>query len=146
MLKKNNLDISFEANAGRGPVDIKFSRGNDKTVVETKLTTSSQYMHGYEVQVDEYAKSEKTDKKIYVLIDLGNPQKIKKITTEHQKNLNSHKRCPELVIIDATEKKPASVYEPSDCLFLDSFDLTDEGLLGDDLDIDFSEINLEGLD
>ena len=143
-VEKNNLDISFEPNAGRGPVDIKFSRGTDKTVVETKLSTNQQYLHGYEVQVDEYAKSENTDKSIYVLIDFGNPRRIQTIVAKHQINVRSGKRCPDLVIIDANEKEPASVYVPSDGLFADFFNCDNEWSFdGDELDFDPPEIELE---
>lgn len=145
-VEKNNLDISFEPNAGRGPVDIKFSRGNDKTVVETKLSTNQQYLHGYQVQVEEYAKSEKTDKSIYVLIDFNNPRRIQKIIAEHQKNVRSCKKCPELVIINAREKKPASVYEPDNNLFSDLFDWDHVELFDStNLNFDLPEIGAEHL-
>lgn len=142
----NNLDISFESNAGRGPVDIKFSRGTDKTVVETKLSTNPQYLHGYTIQVDEYAKSEKANKSIYVLIDLGNPQRIQRIIEEHRKNVGSCRRCPELVIIDANEKQSASVYEPENSLFSGSPDWGNEEFFDYVPDLGLPEIEIEGLD
>ncbi len=37
----NNLDISPESNTGRGPVDFKISREEDKTVIEIKLTSNN---------------------------------------------------------------------------------------------------------
>ena len=40
-----------------------------------KLSSNSQYLHGYEVQVEEYGKA--TDKLVYVLVDVGNPLKVK---------------------------------------------------------------------
>ena len=67
----NNMDISPESNAGRGPVDFKISRGNDKTVIEIKLTSNADCVHGISVQIEEYAKSENTEQKIFVLIDNG---------------------------------------------------------------------------
>lgn len=37
----NNIDLSPESNAGRGPVDFKLSRGStDKVIVEVKLTSN----------------------------------------------------------------------------------------------------------
>ena len=86
-ISANNLDISFEPDAGRGPVDFKVSRGGDKTIVEIKLSTNAQYLHGYEEQVEEYGKAECTDKMIYVFVDLGNPGRLKKITETYQLNL-----------------------------------------------------------
>ena len=35
-------------------------------------------MHGYDTQVEEYAKTELTDNMIYVLVDVRNPVKVKK--------------------------------------------------------------------
>ena len=71
-IKANHLDMSCEPDEGRGPVDFKVSFGRDITLIEVKLTTNSQYLHGYEVQLEEYGKAEQTSSLIYVLIDLGN--------------------------------------------------------------------------
>lgn len=51
----NNLDISFESDSGRGPVDMKISVGTDKSICEIKLSSNPQYLHGYQAQVQEYA-------------------------------------------------------------------------------------------
>ena len=48
--------MTFEANEGPGPVDLRMSRGNDKTVVETKLSSNADYIHGYEEQIEKYQK------------------------------------------------------------------------------------------
>lgn len=50
------MNISFGPDAGRGLVDFKVSRGGDKTIVELKLSTNDQYLHGYEEQVEEYSR------------------------------------------------------------------------------------------
>lgn len=106
-----DMDISFEADAGRGPVDFKISYGGDKTIVEMKLSTNSQYLHGYNVQILEYGKAENTDKMIYVYIDLGNPNEREKLLGVYQENKKSGKKVfPELLIIDAVPKKAASTY------------------------------------
>lgn len=57
---QNNIDIdmTFETNEGPGPVDLKMSRGNDKTVVEIKLSSNADYIHGYEEQIEQYVKAE----------------------------------------------------------------------------------------
>lgn len=57
-IRANNLSLSCEADEGRGPVDFKISRGQDITVIEVKLSSNGQYMHGYDTQVEEYAKAE----------------------------------------------------------------------------------------
>lgn len=64
--------------AGNGALDIKVSRGSDKTITEIKLSSSEQYLRGYETQIELYGKAEQTEKMIYVFIDLGNPVRRKK--------------------------------------------------------------------
>lgn len=132
---KNNLDISCESDNGRGPVDIKMSRGKDKTLAEIKLSSNDQYLHGYQNQIQEYAKAEKTRNLIYVFVDVGNPGRLKTLRALHRKNLAQGIDCPELVIIDAREKKAASTYVPvKDNMNVD-FDFGD-----------FPEIDLSGFE
>ena len=71
--------MSCEPDEGRGPVDFKISRGQDITIVEVKLTSNDQYLHGFEVQIEEYGKAEQTDNLVYVLVDLGHPRKVQKV-------------------------------------------------------------------
>ncbi len=104
----NDLDMTCEADEGRGPVDFKVSMGGDKTIIEVKLTSNSQYLQGYEVQIEEYGKAEQTDKQIYVLIDLGHPVKVKKVQELCDKMYNAGENPPKLIIIDATERDSAS--------------------------------------
>lgn len=108
-IKANNLSMSCEADEGRGAVDFKISMGQDITLIEVKLTTNGQYLHGYEVQLEEYGKAEQTDSLIYVLIDLGHPGKVKKIQELHDKRYNEGDNPPDLIIIDAVERKSASI-------------------------------------
>ncbi len=109
LIETNNLDISCEPDEGRGPVDFKISRGQDITIIEVKLTSNNQYLHGYEVQIEEYGRAERTDHMIYVLIDMGNPLKVKKVQGLHDKLYNEGNNPPALIIIDAAEKKSASI-------------------------------------
>lgn len=109
----NNLDVSPEANAGRGPVDFKMSRGKDKTIVEIKLTSNQNIVHGFETQIKEYAKAEKTEDMIYLVIDNGGPKdRLKNIKKAYTEVASDAKR-PELIIIDAIPKQSASKYKPS---------------------------------
>ncbi|MBC8596477.1 hypothetical protein [Qingrenia yutianensis] len=107
-VKTNNLDISFESDAGNGPSDIKLSRGGDKSLCEIKLSSNPQYLHGYQKQVNRYAEAECTDKLFYTFIDTGNPGRLKNIMELHQNNLNNEVKCPKLIIIDSTKKESAS--------------------------------------
>lgn len=107
-IEKNNFDMSCEPDEGRGPVDFKVSRGQEKTLIEVKLSSNSQYLHGYEVQVEEYGKAENTDKLVYVLVDVGNPLKVKRLKELHKENIGQGKKVPELIIIDSMPKVSAS--------------------------------------
>lgn len=107
-IKANNLDMSCEANEGPGPVDFKISRGADKTVVELKLSSNADYLHGYEEQIEKYAKAENTEKMLYVLVDVGNPIRVSKLRALHQSNLDEEKDVPDVIIIDSTVQKSAS--------------------------------------
>lgn len=105
---QNNIDMSFEANEGPGPVDLKMSRGNDKTVVEIKLSSNADYLHGYEEQIEEYAKAEETSQRIFVYVKVGNPGRDKKIEKLHQERLKKGENPPELFVIDAQKQTSAS--------------------------------------
>lgn len=107
-VEKNNLDLSCEADEGRGPVDLKLSHGKDKTLAEIKLSSNGQYLHGYEAQVQEYGAAERTRNLIFVFVDVGNPGRLETIKKLHRNNQLEGKSCPELVIIDAKKRESAS--------------------------------------
>jgi len=68
----NDLDLSPESDAGRGPVDFKVSKGfTGKVVVEVKLTSNQQLMHGYETQLPIYQRAEVSPKGIYLVLKNG---------------------------------------------------------------------------
>lgn len=107
-IKANNLDMSCEPDEGRGPVDFKISMGQDITIIEVKLTSNNQYLHGYETQIEEYGKAEQTNNMIYVLVDLGNPGKVRKVQELHDRKYDEGANPPDLIVIDATQKESAS--------------------------------------
>lgn len=110
-LKEHNWDISPESDAGRGPVDFKISRGNDKTVIEIKLTSNQQCVHGLEVQIEEYARAEGAENKLFLLIDNGiDSYRVAKVKEKHQEMTEKGLNPAHLIIIDAKEKKSASKY------------------------------------
>ena len=112
-IRTNNFDMSCEPDEGRGPVDFKVSCGQDITLIEVKLSTNKDYLHGYDTQLEEYGKAENTLKLIYVFIDLGNPGRRKKIEQIHAENVRLGREVPDVVIIDARKKESASVMKKS---------------------------------
>lgn len=107
----NNWDFSPESDSGRGPVDFKVSRGNDKTVIEVKLTSNSRCVHGLQVQIEEYAKAEQTNNKIFVLIDNGkNSQRVQSVLKAREQMISEGKSPATIFNIDANPKASASTY------------------------------------
>lgn len=109
-LQKNDLDASFECDAGNGALDVKISRGTDKTITEIKLSSNGQYLHGYETQVELYGRAEQTERTIYVFIDIGNPGRKNELLKRYEQDRKKGGKYPALVIIDATERSAASTY------------------------------------
>lgn len=107
--KANNLDLIREGNNGRGPVDFKLSRGNrDKALVEIKLTSNNQLIHGIETQLPIYMKQEEVEKALYLIIDNGHENAIKRFTDFYNDLSSECKDKIEYIIIDAQHKKSAS--------------------------------------
>ncbi|HEY1172761.1 MAG TPA: hypothetical protein VGH19_15445 [Verrucomicrobiae bacterium] len=99
----NNLAVSAEPNAGRGPVDFKVDKGYDtKVVVELKLSSNSGALSGLLVQLPEYAKAEQAQHSCYLLIVVGPTRtKVDEIKKAHAKLKRAKQRVPDLVIVDA---------------------------------------------
>lgn len=104
----SNLDFSREVNVGPGFVDFKISRGNDKTVIEMKLSSNRKYLQGYEKQIWRYAQAENTENMVYIMIDVGDEDRVDKLRKLHAQRIAEGKKSPILVIIDAKSQKSAS--------------------------------------
>ncbi|MGN9119940.1 hypothetical protein [Turicibacter bilis] len=104
-----NIDVSPECDAGRGPVDFKFSNGDAfKTLVEIKKSRNTKLLHGIDIQINEYGLAEETNSLVYLVFDFGDNQKqIEKLLNiyEDLKRNNEHLH---LIIIDSRKKESAS--------------------------------------
>lgn len=107
-IKINNLDFSCEPNEGPGPVDFKVSRGQDITVVELKLSSNDDYMHGYEEQIERYAEAEDTENMVFILVDNGHRIRTNRLVEQYKRDKRHSKRVPEVVIVDANTRSSAS--------------------------------------
>lgn len=108
---KFNWDFSPETDSGRGPVDFKISRGTDKTVIEVKLTSNQQCVHGFEVQIEEYAKAENTFNKIFVIVDTGiNSGRVRSVRKKQEEMIDKGLSPATIVEVDAVPKQSASKY------------------------------------
>ena len=110
--KLNNWHTGPEEDSGRGPADFVISRGNDKTVIEVKLTSNPSCVHGLETQIEEYAKSQGTDKKIFVVLDNGIASSRVIEVQEKAMEMKNKGLSPATVIkIDAKPKASASKFK-----------------------------------
>ncbi|NFO33101.1 hypothetical protein FDB37_05635 [Clostridium botulinum] len=108
----NNIDLTRECNAGRGPVDFKLSSGyKSKVLVEIKKSSNSQLVHGIEKQLPEYQKAEKTKETIYLVLDIGDSDRnLEKLNKFINKKSKENIRLPKVIIVDAKKKLSASRY------------------------------------
>ncbi len=108
-----DIDLSGESNAGRGPVDFKFSSGwSARAVAEVKLTNNSRYWHGVTTQTPQYMKSEEVKCGVFISVGFRDAdftgervQRVRKAAeaVKARENVELH-----LVDIDAREKASAS--------------------------------------
>lgn len=111
-----DVDISKEANVGRGPVDFKFSAGWQKrALAEVKLIRSSQFDHGATVQLPQYLKSESIDCGYYICVGFtehdfteSRLQTVKDACSQYTKLKG---RTIKPIFVDARPKKSASKQE-----------------------------------
>ncbi|WP_153011148.1 hypothetical protein [Pseudomonas oryzihabitans] len=84
----NNLDLSPESDAGRGPVDFKFSNGAaGKVLVEIKLSSNRNLVKGYTKQLPAYMDAEGGLQGIYLIIDVGGGAKnVENLYNEAKQN------------------------------------------------------------
>jgi len=108
---QNDLDLSREPNAGRGPVDFKISRGYvRRVVVELKLSSNPRGLDGLLAQLPTYAEAEQSLHSIFVVIktDEKHQNRIASIQDARNRQLQANKRAPDLYIVDATPRLSAS--------------------------------------
>jgi len=107
----NDLDISPEVDSGNGPIDFKIGKGfNDKINIEMKLSTNNRLLHGYTSQLTVYNKAEKTIQSKFIIVQLyeKDSSRIEKIFEYKKENETIDNKLPEIIVIDATQKKSAS--------------------------------------
>jgi hypothetical protein len=106
----NDLDLSREPNAGRGPVDFKISRGYQAKVnVEIKYSSNPHLEDGYSSQLPAYDQAEKAQHSILLVIQTGNhEEKIERLRQLQQKAISVNKRAPDIVAVNGRITESAS--------------------------------------
>lgn len=70
--RANNIDISREANIGRGPVDFKTSKGYElRAMLELKLAQNTRFWNGLDRQLPKYMQAEKIHIGFFIIIMFG---------------------------------------------------------------------------
>ncbi len=106
----NDLDLSAEPNAGRGPVDFKISKGYDSRLnVEVKYTDNPKLVSGYEKQLPTYDAAEQSFESIYLVIDTGRAgSKLRRLQKLRTDQVTAGKRAPIIIVIDGSYQRSAS--------------------------------------
>lgn len=108
--RANNLDLSREPNGGHGPVDFKISRGyNARVTVEVKYSSNGALSRGFQKQLPDYNRAEKTSFSIYLILQTTKSSTvIKSVEMAAAKGIKEGQRVPHVMVIDARRKPSAS--------------------------------------
>lgn len=107
----NDLDLSPESDGGRGPVDFKVSAGfAGKVLVEVKLTSNQQLLHGYQKQLPIYQQAECSQRGIYLVINNGGTTKARWQAFSDAVHAAGPKG-PEVIVVDGSVRPSASKAE-----------------------------------
>lgn len=109
--KANNIDISREANIGRGPVDFKVSKGYSlRALLELKLAKNTKFWNGLTKQLPKYLESEGVNTGFFIVVvysdnDLARVKEIELRVEEVRRNTG--KRIL-VKIVDASRNHPSA--------------------------------------
>ena len=106
----NNIDMSREVDAGCGALDFKFSSGgHKKVIIEIKLSSSPQLVHGLTSQLPIYMEAENVQDGIYMVMRMSakDDKNLQKLQQAYYK-MPSNPSRPRLLIIDAVPQPSAS--------------------------------------
>jgi hypothetical protein len=109
--KPNDIDISREADIGRGPVDFKVSHGYQLRVLfELKLAKNSKFWNGLEKQLPKYQEAE--DVKVgYFVVVVYSDKDIEKLSgiQKRVKKINENTGYEiKIIIVDARSNPPSA--------------------------------------
>lgn len=119
--RAENIDLTSESNAGRGPVDFKFSQGwSARALVEMKLFSNTRFWNGILAQQPTYQISEQVNRGIFVAVgfrdhDFSN-ENTAMLQQASQLVAEKHGVFISGVTIDARKKTPASKLQDHDLM------------------------------
>ena len=106
----SNIDLNRESDVGCGRLDFKFSSGaHKKVIIEVKLSSNSQLIHGLTTQLPWYMEAEGTKDGIYMVMRMSpdDDKEINRLQEVHA-NMPDDDKKPQLLIIDAVPRPSAS--------------------------------------
>jgi hypothetical protein len=113
--RANNIEVSPEANIGRGPVDFKMSAGYAaRVLVEAKLARNTRFWHGLEHQLPKYLEAEGVSQGLFVVCAYKE-EDIVKLVDINQRVAALNARLPyriRVVIVDARRNPPSASQLP----------------------------------
>lgn len=111
--KANDLDLSPEVNSGSGSIDFKVSRGYIlRVLVEIKLSTNGNILHGFSVQLPTYESSESANRSFLVIIQVSkNNSQIKEVIRLRDAAIQQGKHAPNISVINGLLYPSASKRE-----------------------------------
>jgi hypothetical protein len=107
----NGIDITPEAETGRGPVDFKFSTNSkNRVLVEVKLSTNPHLRRGFEKQLAIYDEAEMPVSSTYLVIDVGKLDQKKREALEvvRLNHIVHYGKGSQLRFVDGVAKPSAS--------------------------------------
>ncbi|MFM0063023.1 hypothetical protein [Paraburkholderia aspalathi] len=111
--KANDLDLTGESDAGRGPVDFKASRGfREKVLVELKLTTNPNLVSGFLNQLPIYQKAENTSRGVYLVIHNGGSDA--RLAALMKEVAAAGSDAPRVILVDGIPRPSASKADTPD--------------------------------
>jgi hypothetical protein len=115
--RANNIDVSAEANIGRGPVDFKMALGySAQVLVEAKLARNTKFWHGLERQLPKYLEAEGTSEGLFVVC-AHTDDDIEKLRDINRRVTALNARLPyrvRVITVDCRAHPPSASHLPND--------------------------------
>jgi hypothetical protein len=113
--RANNIDVSPEANIGRGPVDFKISLGySARVLIEAKLARNTKFWQGLQRQLPKYLEAEKVSEGLFVVCMHSDDDNVRlRDITRRVNDLNA--QLPyriRAIIVDARSHPPSASHLP----------------------------------
>jgi hypothetical protein len=113
--RANNIDVSPEANIGRGPVDFKMTHGYAaRVLVEAKLARNTKFWHGLQRQLPKYLEAERVSEGLFVVCVHSDEDNVRLRDIDRRvAALNSHLPYRiRTIIVDARSNPPSASQLP----------------------------------